>query len=90
MSRIETHVRALGLNDITEDWKIVAESFPTGWKFFGTLADKREHDVFFLMAFPGQREQPHISTVQRRETDGQCVLLARIFPMKFRKPNQRN
>lgn len=83
--RITTTTEANTLDDITEEWKIVARRYATGWEWIGELASERQNKLFRDLAFPWDRTQPHFSTITGRDAIGLICVYARIYPMQFRR-----
>lgn len=98
MKKIDTATEAASLNDISEEWKIVAKrhlrtvsgEIAAIWEYCGSLSDSKENLSFRKLAFAtARRECPHISCVTGRDAAGILCLYARIFPVSLRSSRAR-
>ena len=98
ISKIDTTTTATGLDNIDENWKVIARrhlrtisgEIAAIWEYSGTLSDSKENLAFRKLAFSaGRKEQPHISCVTGRDALGVLCLYARIYPTHLRPTRNR-
>ena len=98
MKKLEATIEAKSLDDISEDWKIIARrgwramgnEMRAIWDYTGSLSDSTENVSFRKLAFGyGRGETPHISCVTGRDANGTLCLYARIYPIVLRNRRSR-